>query len=386
MGHIQRIRRARQGGTWQGWQARYRAPDGRERSRTFERKIDAEQWLAVEASSVARRAWIDPRAGRVTFSAFARDWAASRDWKATSREGWDAVVARLDPLLGPLPIERIDRLELERAQAELGNRYARSTVELTMSRARSVMKAAYATGRIGRDPTLGLVAPKVRAGQADGRVRPEDVPTRSEVLAILEAAPPRFRAALALGVTGLRIGEVIAVTVEQFDLERRLLTVDRQLQRIAGAMTVTTPKAEHNRTIVLPGAVSLEVRRHLREHQGDGLLFRGERGALMRRDSLYDSAWRPALVGAGLARDRFKFHALRHFAASQMLADGAPITAVAGHLGDTVETVQRTYAHWLRDDREVPARVLDRVLAPAEEISCGTNAERVAPSEPRKAL
>lgn len=34
------------------------------------------------------------------------------------------------------------------------------------------------------------------------------------------------------------------------------------------------------------------------------------------------------------------------------------------HLGDTVETVSRTYVHWLRDDRNVPAAVLDRVLAP----------------------
>ena len=32
-------------------------------------------------------------------------------------------------------------------------------------------------------------------------------------------------------------------------------------------------------------------------------------------------------------------------------------------LGDTVETVSRTYVHWLRDDRDVPAQVLDRLLA-----------------------
>jgi hypothetical protein len=46
-----------------------------------------------------------------------------------------------------------------------------------------------------------------------------------------------------------------------------------------------------------------------------------------------------------------------------MLAAGAPITAVAGHLGDTPETVMSTYAHWLRDDREIPAAVLDGLLA-----------------------
>jgi hypothetical protein len=43
------------------------------------------------------------------------------------------------------------------------------------------------------------------------------------------------------------------------------------------------------------------------------------------------------------------------------------MTAVAGHLGDAVETVSRVYVHWLCDDREVPAEVLDRVLAPAAE-------------------
>jgi integrase len=224
------------------------------------------------------------------------------------------------------------------------------------------MKAAFINGRIGRDPTAGLSMPKVRAGEPDGRLSPDDVPTRAEVLAILEASPPRFRAAIALGVTGLRIGEVMAVTADRLKLPR--LTIDRQLQLVDGTMTFTTPKSDKVRTITLPGIVALELRRHLRDHHGGGLLFRGGRGATMKRYYLYNQAWKPALVGAGLAPDRFKFHSLRHFAASQMLAKGAAITAVAGHLGDTVETIERVYSHWLRDDREVPAQVLDRVLAP----------------------
>jgi integrase len=257
-------------------------------------------------------------------------------------------------------------------QTALAERYARGTVTLTMAYAKMVMRAAYVNGRIPRDPTVGLGAPKGRAGEPDGQVRPEDVPTRAEVLAVLDASPPRFRAAIALGVTGLRIGEVLAVTGDRLDVDRRQLVVDRQLQRIGREMTFTTPKQEKVRTITLPGAVNLELRRHLRDHQGGGLLFRGERGAMLRRDAFYASAWRPALIGAGLASDRFKFHGLRHFAASSMLAEGAPITAVAGHLGDTVETVQRTYAHWLRDDRDVPAEVLDRVLAMTDtEVSAG---------------
>lgn len=169
----------------------------------------------------------------------------------------------------------------------------------------------------------------------------------------------------------------MAVSADRIDFDTHRLVVDRQLQRIKVATGVwenqfSLPKGEKPRTIALPQSVELELRRHLRDHQGGGLLFRGGRGATMRRDAFYDSAWKPALRAAGLSEDRFVFHSCRHFAASSMLAEGAPITAVAGHLGDTVETIQRVYAHWLRDDRDIPAEVLDRVLAPvSEEAAAG---------------
>lgn len=301
--------------------------------------------------------------GRTTFGDFAEEWARTRDWKDTSRQSWASVSKRLEPLLGSRPLLTIDRLCLEGVQQRLGERYARSTVTLTMSQAKSIMRAAYVNGRISSDPTLGMKEPKLRAGEPDGKVRPEDVPTRSEALAVLQGAPDSFRAAVALGISGLRIGEVLAVSADQLDLEHRQLVIDRQVQRIGNEVTFTSPKAEKVRTITLPGIAVFELRRHLRDHQGGGVLFRGERGSYpMRRDQFYESAWKPALRTAGLGENRFVFHSLRHFAASSMLAEGAPITAVAGHLGDTVETVQRVYAHWLRDDRDIPAEVLDRLL------------------------
>ena len=145
--------------------------------------------------------------------------------------------------------------------------------------------------------------------------------------------------------------------------------VDRQMQRIGNESRLTTPKAEKVRTITVPGLVAVELRRHLRDQVSEGILFRGLRGALMlRRDQFYSSGWRPALKAAGLATDRFVFHACRHWCASTLLAEGAPLTAVAGHLGDTVETVSRTYVHWLRDDRDIPAQVLDRMLSPVSRL------------------
>jgi integrase len=347
------------------WEVRYRDPAGTQRKERFDSSRDANAFHDKVRTQVRDNTYIDPAAGKVTFGQFAQEWAKTRDWKDTSRQGWASISKRLDPHLGSRPLFTIDRLCLEAVQQQLGRRYARSTVTLTMSLTKSIMRAAYVNGRIPTDPTLGLKEPKLRAGEPDGRVRPEDVPTRSEALTILQGTPERFRAGVALGISGLRIGEVLAVSTDRLDLGHRHLTIDRQIQRIGNEQTFTTPKAEKVRTITLPGVAMFELRRHLRDHQAGGVLFRGERGSYpMRRDQFYGSAWKPALKAAQLDEDRFVFHSLRHFAASSMLAEGAPITAVAGHLGDTVETVQRVYAHWLRDDRDVPADVLDRLLEP----------------------
>ena len=42
----------------------YRGPDGKERSRLFDRRIDAERWLIGQEGRKLKGEWIDPQAGR----------------------------------------------------------------------------------------------------------------------------------------------------------------------------------------------------------------------------------------------------------------------------------------------------------------------------------
>ena len=44
------------------YRARYQGPDGRWRSRTFDRRIDAQRWLNNELVKLNRSEWVDPRA------------------------------------------------------------------------------------------------------------------------------------------------------------------------------------------------------------------------------------------------------------------------------------------------------------------------------------
>ena len=46
------------------WRARYRDEQGRERSRHFDRKIDAQRWLDEIAAAVLTGTYVDPDAGK----------------------------------------------------------------------------------------------------------------------------------------------------------------------------------------------------------------------------------------------------------------------------------------------------------------------------------
>jgi len=46
------------------WRARYRDDDGKEHSRHFPRKVDAQKWLDQVTASVVRGDYVDPRDGR----------------------------------------------------------------------------------------------------------------------------------------------------------------------------------------------------------------------------------------------------------------------------------------------------------------------------------
>jgi integrase len=362
------------------WQVRYRDDVGAQRKRTFSTSRDAQAFHSSTHAALNSGTYVAPNAGRVLFREFAAEWADAQDWAPSTRAGIGPHLRRLDPHLGSLRLDQVDGLKLQRTRAALSERYATSTTTITMHYATTIMRAAFQSARVSRDVTIGVKPPTRRGADAEAGTSADKVPTRDEVLAILDAAPAQFRAAIVLGACGLRIGEVLGVTDDRLDLDAGTLLVDRQLQLIDGRLQFKRPKREKERTITLPMWARMELKRHLRDHgpfwelrpvldgQGrtagsGGLLFRGGRGSAMRRDAFYGSVWRPTLTAAGLGPDAYVFHSLRHWCASALLAEGAPITAVAGHLGDVVETVSRTYAHWLRDDRQLPALLLDRMLA-----------------------
>jgi hypothetical protein len=76
------------------WRARYRGTDGRERSKTFDRRVDADRWLAGVSFAIARGEWTDPARARVTVGDWSRQWLTAKapSLKATTRESYRSIL------------------------------------------------------------------------------------------------------------------------------------------------------------------------------------------------------------------------------------------------------------------------------------------------------
>ncbi len=56
------------------WRVRYLDPEGFERNKSFERKIDAQRFRSSTEAAIDRGTWTDPDARKMLLADYARDW------------------------------------------------------------------------------------------------------------------------------------------------------------------------------------------------------------------------------------------------------------------------------------------------------------------------
>jgi len=90
------------------WRAGYRGPAGREHSRSFERKVDAERWLRGELQKVDLGIWVDPEAGNISLEDSSVMWMSGRvGLTEKTRTGYHGILnSRVLPAFGALTIKR----------------------------------------------------------------------------------------------------------------------------------------------------------------------------------------------------------------------------------------------------------------------------------------
>ncbi len=133
--------------------------------------------------------------------------------------------------------------------------------------------------------------------------------------------------------TGARRGELLALRWADVDLVSNMVT-----------FRGTTTKTARTRRVPLNETAVAALRRWAPEHvQADALVFPGDRGKPM---ASVKTAFENLLKDAKITG--FRFHDLRHHAASRMVQAGTDLYVVSEILGHQSMTMTRRYAH-LRD-------------------------------------
>ena len=325
------------------WRARYRDDAGREHSRHFTRKVDAQRWLNEVTASVVTGQYVDPRAGRVTFATYYADWAARQIWETTTTRAM-ALAA------GSVPFATMLLADVRRSHVELwvkqmaARGLAPGTVRTRVNNVRAVLRAAVRDRIIASDPSEAVTLPRVRRAEVA-----MTMPTSEQVGAILAAADQRFRALVAVcAFAGLRLGEAAALQVGDVDYLRRALVVARQVQRAGGgAVELRPPKYGSERTVYLADELLELLSRHVAAYRSGGdstrWMFEASPGQPPHQNTV-GHQWRQACKRASIAG--VTLHDLRHFYASGLIAAGCDVVTVQRALGHAkATTTLNTYAH-----------------------------------------
>lgn len=365
------------------WLACWSDGNGGEPSKAFGNyKAATKFWQGME-TDVERGDYHDPKAGRELFDDIAKRWFSIRDVDPKTMENYRRVYRlHLKDAIGKRAVKTPKPSEVAQLLAGIspGNR---GTAHLIL---KGVFELARGDGMIRRNPASGQ-APAV--GGVTRRVQAwgDDVVSK-----LIDAHPaPLKLAPTILAGCGLRESELYGLSVKDVvaDGDDPVIRVRRQIKHLAGGVVVfALPKGDKERDVPLPGWVTAAITAHTRQWKPlavtlpwetkDGpkvtheLLVTND-GEYM-RPSVYRQVWKPALHAAGLIGPKVKRngrlawppdrqagrHALRHYYASVLLADGVNIRELAEYLGhqDPGFTL-RVYGHMLPDSHERARKAID---------------------------
>ena len=189
--------------------------------------------------------------------------------------------------------------------------------------------------------------------------------TKEEYLKFAEAMkskPVSYYAFQILYWTGIRCGELLALSKSDFNLSKRTLRINKNYQVIKGKEIVTSPKTEKsNRVIELPQFLCEEMQGYF-----DSLYKVDENSRIFEvtKSYLHHEMDRGAKA-AGVKRIRI--HDLRHSSCALLIELGYSPVQIAERLGHESVTITERYAHLYPSVQRQMADRLDDAFKDEEE-------------------
>lgn len=349
------------------WEVSYRDPHGKQRSKSFKRLQDAQDFQREVKGAVKRGDYIAPEKSRTTFAQWAEKYL---DQKANlERRTRDKYRESLDnhllPAFGRLALSDITPdliqewvVNMSRTEHQPGRTYGAETIRGHYALLAAILKRAVTRGLINKSPCLDIELPKV--------VRTERrYLSEVELQKLIDAAPDRYKVLVILGgYLGLRWQELAGLRRSAVSLgigEAPSLRVIATIERSNGHYRIKEyGKSEAaRRTLKMPASVARALASHLATFPDEEWVFSSPMGGYLRYDNFRNRVWTPTTEAAGLSP--FDLHELRHTAAALLISEGANPMHVKRRMGhEDIRTTYNVYGHLFQDDEDALVDRLDQ--------------------------
>jgi integrase len=325
------------------FEATYRDPSGRKRSKSFRTKAEAKAFLAAVETSKNRGEWLDPQRGKLKFEQYA--WQCF-DSAAHLRPGTRLKVRGhlqnyLLPSFGEMPLSAIHPTHVRTFVSELENEgLASGTIAAVYRTFVKIMRTAEIDSLISRSPCVGIDLPRQTSHEEMVFLTPEEIDR------LADAIDDRFGTLVySAAYTGMRWGELAALKVSRLNLLKGTVDVMESLAEINGHFFLQGTKTGARRSLSLPRFLAEMLGEHIGRFSGvDGHVFTAPEGGPLRR-TFIRRHFKPAAAAASLDPS-FRFHDLRHTCASLLIAQGAHPKEIQERLGhSTIRLTFDRYGH-----------------------------------------
>lgn len=352
------------------WRAHWRDPAGKQRNRSFPRKIDATQFLTTVESTKLVGAYIDPALARLTVGVWADRWLEGQTHlKPSTLERYAGIVREhIKPRWQSTTLADVGHGDVQAWVSKLAAQRSPATVRKVHRVLSLMLKTAVKDGRLVRNPADHVNLPRV----VEGELRFLD---HVQVGSLADQCGDMGLVVLFLAYTGVRFGEMAALRVSRLDLMRRRAMIAESVTLVRGVQTWGTPKGHERREVPIPRFLIDRLTVHVAGKAQDELVFTGPKGGALRAQGFQRAALTAAAAEIGVPG--LHPHELRHTAASLAIAAGADVKVVQQMLGHKTATMTLDLYGHLYPDR------LDEV---ADRLDAAARAAAVAPALPSAAI
>lgn len=322
------------------WRVHWRDPNGRQRTKQFRRKTDAERHQRTQRQTIDQGQWTDPNQGKRPLRTWWETLKTSKHNRPSTTQRDNSIwTTHIEPRWGDTPTSAINLEDLLKWFAAIDR--SPSTKIKIRSLLKQTLDIAVKAGAINTNPVADLPRPQLKQTEQPfltiGQVKAladHIAQTRPDLALLVSTA----------AMTGMRQGELFALRARHIDTTKNVITVARSVTTVGSQIIEGEPKSNRHRTIKIPDSLTAQLAAHCAATPPDGLVWPSRTGTWIRSRSFMRTCWTPAVKACGLPPVRF--HDLRHTHAAILIAQGAHPKAIQRRFGHSSITVTMdTYGH-----------------------------------------